>query len=364
MFSNESCKHAEACRFCWMCRHICPVGIATGNEAWTPRARGLLLSAAERGTAFDESVAEAMFKCSLCDACANDCATGYKPSLFIREARTYAVAEGLAAPAVMQAIENIMNTQNIYGDARNKELCSAVAALPEKAEVLLYLGQTAYARGSQTGFAVISLLKKAGVNFTVLKDEPASGGLLSELIGFTGEVQQQAARAAAAITATGAKTLVVLNPHDGCIFTEEYAKWNLLPGVKVLTATAFLAELAESGKLAVKTTGLKASFQDPCRLARGLGETEACRKLLKALSVELTEMFLSGKMSRCCGGPVMNAHSPDVVKRMVASRQADAQRLGAETIITACPDCQDIMTAHGDGKATYIDLFRLLDENC
>lgn len=363
MFSNESAKHAEACRYCWMCRHICPVGIATGNEAWTPRARGLLISAAERGTEFDASVAEAMYKCSLCDACYNDCATGYKPSIFIREARTYSVAEGLASPAVMQAIENIMTTQNIYGDARNEELCNVVSALPEKAEVLLYLGQTAYARGGETGLATISLLKKAGVNFTVLKEEPASGALLSELMGFTGEVQQQAARAAAAITATGAKTLVVLNPHDACIFTEEYAKWNLLPGVKVLTATAFLAQLAESGKLTVKAAGLKASFQDPCRLARGLGETEASRALLKALGVELTEMFLNGKMSRCCGGAVLNSHSPDVVRRMVASRQADAQRLGADTIITACPDCQDIMTSHGDGKVTYIDLFRLLDEN-
>ena len=138
MFSNESCKHAEACRYCWMCRHICPVGMATGNEAWTPRARGLLISAAERGTAFDESVAEAMYQCCLCDACSNDCATGFKPSIFIREARTWAVSEGLASPGVMKAIDNIMEKGNVYGDEKSEAVQSAVASLPEKAPILLF----------------------------------------------------------------------------------------------------------------------------------------------------------------------------------------------------------------------------------
>ena len=128
-------------------------------------------------------------------------------------------------------------------------------------------------------------MKKAGISFTVLKDEPASGALLGELMGVTGEVQALATRAAEAIRATEAKTLVALNPHDASIFTEEYAKWNLLPGVKVVTATAYLANLAESGAWNFKPTGEKAAFQDPCRLARGLGETEAARVLLKVIFV-------------------------------------------------------------------------------
>mgnify|MGYP007094866819 CR=1 FL=1 len=44
MFSEKAKKHADACRFCWMCRHLCPVQLVTGKETNTPRAKGLLVS--------------------------------------------------------------------------------------------------------------------------------------------------------------------------------------------------------------------------------------------------------------------------------------------------------------------------------
>ena len=44
MISQNALHHAEKCRFCWMCRHLCPVQHQTGKEINTPRAKGLLLS--------------------------------------------------------------------------------------------------------------------------------------------------------------------------------------------------------------------------------------------------------------------------------------------------------------------------------
>ena len=85
MFSNENKKQADMCRFCWMCRHICPVAGATGYKGWGPRARGLMVSMIERGSAeLDAEIAEAMYHCTVCDACANDCEAGWKPIDFIR----------------------------------------------------------------------------------------------------------------------------------------------------------------------------------------------------------------------------------------------------------------------------------------
>ena len=51
MISEKANKIADGCRFCWMCRHICPTGIATGREEFTPRARGLMVSMLKRGGA-------------------------------------------------------------------------------------------------------------------------------------------------------------------------------------------------------------------------------------------------------------------------------------------------------------------------
>ena len=364
MFSNESIRNAEACRFCWMCRHICPVAGSTGNEAWTPRARGLMISMMDKGTEFTTDIADIMYKCSLCEACSNDCVTNFKPSCYTKEARTMALVQGLAPEGVLRAIENIQSTQNIYGESRSPEVIKAAAQLPDRAEILLYLGQSGGGRAGSSGISMMSLMKKAGVSFAVLKEEPASGAFLEELMGDTGDVQEQAQKAAGAIMATGLKTLVALNPHDACIFRDQYCQWGLLPGIEVTTATDYLARLIEHGKLAPHKIELEASLEDPCRLARGIGETRPVRDILAALGVKVKELFLHGDMTRCCGGPVLNSHSPSVVRSMVASRADDARRIGSRCIITACPDCQDLMSRYSTGGVEIVDLFALLDQNC
>lgn len=59
---------------------------------------------------FDKDMGQAMYECLLCDACTNDCATGYQPPLFIREARTEAVVSEVAPESVMNLIENVETT--------------------------------------------------------------------------------------------------------------------------------------------------------------------------------------------------------------------------------------------------------------
>lgn len=363
MFSNESVKHAEACRYCWMCRHICPVSNVTGMEAWSPRVRGFMVSMVERGFEYDKTLANDMYMCCLCDACADDCASGVKPNIFIREARTEAIVRNLAPDSVMNALETLNTSGNIYGAQVDPRINDAIAALPERADVVLFLGQTGTTKSAETGLAAISLLKKAGVNFTVLKNEPESGILLSELIGFTGDVQEQAKRAAAAIMATGAKTLVALDPHDACIFMDQYSQWNLLPGVEMQTASYFMAKLIAEGKLAPKKLELTASYQDPCRLSRGVGEMEPAREIMNSLGVELKEMFLNRNLGRCCGGPVLNSYAPEIVKDMVNVREQDAIRMDSNCIITACPACQYLMNMYGS-NVTFRDLYVLLDQQC
>lgn len=85
-----------------------------------------------RGKEFDSDMAQAMYECLLCDACTNDCATGYQPPLFIREARTEAVVNGLAPKAVMDLVDNIekpetfMGKRNLLLEQRTRErfLCT------------------------------------------------------------------------------------------------------------------------------------------------------------------------------------------------------------------------------------------------
>jgi len=359
MFSKESARHADACRFCWMCRHICPVAGSTGNEGWTPRARGLMVSMIERGTEYNGEIAEAMYHCTLCDACANDCATSYKPSTFIREARTIAVAEGFAPATVVKSIDTVMSCGNIFG-----ETAAAIEPCCVKAETLLYVGQTANAKCASVAVSAAALLKKAGVCFTVLKNEPASGAYVAELMGFTGDVQEMAKKLDAAVKATGAKKLIVLNPLDAVIFKEQYKEWGLLDGVEVVTATAFIAELFETGKLTAAKAELKASLQEPVKLTRGLDEIAPAKALVKAAGIDFIELFLNGRMARCIGTVPFSEYAPEVVKQMVRVRCEDAIRLGSDCIVTASPDDYYIMKRFALEGIRVVDIFEILAGLC
>lgn len=317
------------------------------------------MSMIERGTEYDPDIAEAMYHCTLCDACANDCATGYKPSEFIREARTVAVAEDIAPKAIVKCIDTIAECGNIFG----VKTADVFGELPEKAEVLLYVGQTA-AVSPATAVSAAKLLKKANVDFTVLKDEPASGAYMSELMGFTGDVQAMATAAAGAIAATGAKKLVVLNPLDAAIFRDQYSTWGLLEGIEVVTATAFVAELIEAGALSFKAAGFTAALQEPVKLTRGLDEIAPAKALVKAAGIELNELFLNGKMSRCVGTVVLDIYDAITVKNMVRVRCEDAVRLNIDTIVTASPDDYYIMNKYAIEGIKIVDIYQVLADNC
>ena len=364
MFSKESARHADACRFCWMCRHICPVAGSTGNEAWTPHARGLMVSMIERGTEYNAEIAEIMYHCTLCDACANDCVTGFKPSDFTREARTLAVVENFAPAKVFDLIDTITEKGNIFGSDRADRIFDSVSTLPDKAEVLLYAGQTARSILPQVAIDAAALLKKAGIAFTMLKDEPASGAYLGELMGFTGDVQQAAKAVSERITETGAKTVVVLNPADAGFMHEKYSEWGLLGEVEIVTATAFIASLIQDGKLHIDKKPICASLQEPVKLTRGLDEITPLQLIAEAAGVERIDMFLNGKFSRCVGTVPFELYDPKTVREMVRVRCNDAKRLGSELMITASPDDTYIMSKYAVEGIRIADLFALLKERC
>ena len=120
MFSEKAKKHADACRFCFMCRHLCPIQLVTGKENNTPRAKGLLVSMTSRGMQMDKGFAVTMYECLLCGACTADCVTGFDPLIFIREARTQAALEGLTPAFAQQVIDKLEETGNAYGAKETK----------------------------------------------------------------------------------------------------------------------------------------------------------------------------------------------------------------------------------------------------
>ncbi len=347
MYYTDSDKRTiDNCRFCFMCRHVCPVGMVTGSEANNARARAELISLVNRGFPYTADMAEVVYECALCGACTTQCCTGFDPLPFTKHARMAALSQGIAPAYVNELLDRIEKTGSAYPAVDNPELAEELASLPEKADILLFLGNAA-AVCPESALAAVKLLKKAGATFTVMKEEPDCGMDLADLMGPAEEARQVLLAAAEKINAVGAKTIVALSPDSAKVFLREYREWGAPLNAEVKTFPAFIVELWKSGALNFKNTGETVTYQDPFRLARELHETEAPRELIRACG-NLKEMYRHGEEAISCGEGTIGLYRPDLTAKMAARRMKDAISTGATTIITACPtSCAALRSAEG-----------------
>jgi Fe-S oxidoreductase len=366
--SDKIGKTIDSCRFCWMCRHVCPIGNQTGKEINTARGRALILSTLLRGKPLTPEIAAAVYECSLCGACVEQCVTGWDPRLFTKAARTEAAVAGMLPDRVMAMLEGLDSEGNPFGYPQNEQasfLKEAIAALPPKAEVLLFIGCVATYQTPQTAVAAINLLQKAGVDFTVLREEPCCGMAKGDLLGPVEEVRQQLLAVTEAIHQTGAKRLVALCPSCAKTFKREYQEFNIGLQLEIKTITSYLAELVREGKLTPKSlTDVSATFHDPCRLSRDLEETEPSRELLKSMGIAMREMYFHGRKTRCCGGGLLHEYQPELTAQTAAARWQEAAATGAGLLVTTCPSCQQVMNAVKPEGMQLLDLVDLLWQAC
>lgn len=331
--TENSKKHIDACRFCWMCRHICPIGNATGLERNTSRARALGLSLVNREAYGIEEVVDNVYECACCGACTKECVTGWDPVMFTKEARLDAAMEGKLPEYINVLVDNCLATGNAYGATEiDADLKTAIAAHAAKTDTLLFLGVDAMYKVPGAAINAIKVLEKAGVAFTVLENEPASGQQLEYLISAANETKEQMTACAKVIGAY--KTVVAFDPQDAKVFKREYKEWGVELACDVKTFTAYVAELLDAGKLTAKNTGKAVVFQDPFQLARDLKETEEPRKVVAAYAT-LNEMLCHGKDTMWAGNILMAQWMPEVIKKVADGRIFNAKGVKADTIVTA-----------------------------
>lgn len=330
--SARSKETFDACRFCWMCHHICPIGNATGHERNTARARALSLSLVERGgIALNEEVASNLYECTLCAGCSHDCITGWDPTKFTKESRLAAALEGVLPSYINDILDRIAEDGTPYGKyERNAELEAAIDALPRTAPVLLFLGADARACYPQGALNAIALLKKAGVDFTVLKDEPNDAYALNFLVGAAEETRQALTRADAAFAPF--ETVVCYDATDAMTFLREGKEWELMHA-NVVTFPAFVASLLSQGKLKADKTAQAYTIQDCAYLTRELDDDASIRAIIDAVG-ERREMLLCGKATMLAGQALMAIYMPDVIEKVAARRMREAVEAGATVIVT------------------------------
>ena len=341
LFSKKSREIIDSCRFCWMCRHVCPIGNATGQERNNARARALSLSIVERGMEPTPDIVDNVYECGLCGACTKECVTGWDPIVFIKEARFEAAMNGLMPDYISKLLDNMENTGNPYGETEIcSELKNEVENLPKKSKTLFFLGVDARYKSCKSAINAIKLLKKANVDFTVLADEPDSGYMLETLIGKAEETRQTMIKTAKRLS--GYETIILFDPADAKIFLREYKEWDIELNATVKTFTSFVNGLIKEGTLKPVKSDEVFTFQDPSLLARDLEETEDAREILKACG-QVEEMLLHGKDTNWAGNLLMYEYMPETIKQVARLRWENATYSKADTLVTASPSEYEVL---------------------
>ena len=328
--SDKSKEIMANCRFCWMCRHVCPIGNATGLERNTARARALGASLVASNTIELKEVADNMYECTLCGACTNNCMTGWDPKVFIQEFRTEIVMNGVQPDYITDLLNNYQQKSNIYG----KDACECLnKAVANGNDTLFFAGQDAILHTPENVLGAIALINKAGVKVDFNIDQDSANALWF-LTGKTAETKQAAEKCAQLLNKY--KTVVVYDPVDLSLMLHQYNEWGIEVKAQIVGFNKYLLSLIEDGKLNVKKSDNEYSLQDNYAYARELDDSITGRKLIEKVG-KVKDMLLIGKEANLAGQLIMREYMPEVIKQVALDRWFNAKNMDCFTVVTENP---------------------------
>ncbi|MBT8454716.1 MAG: (Fe-S)-binding protein [Rhodobacteraceae bacterium] len=372
-FGQDVAIHMEACIHCGACAHACHFYQTTEDPQYTPiRKLEPFRKAYQRevgpfaplmrmlGIDSRPSVEELQEwqhliydSCTLCGRCTTICPMGIDIADLVKSARHGMYDAGLVPDRLSKITRNAEAKGSQFGTPEEFiETANAIAAafnvdIPinkEKADILLTTAPGEL-EGHHKAFADAGkILNKLGYNWTMSSEafEATNFGYLS------GNRELQKRLTTALIDKAveiGAHT--VLLPECGHAYGAARWEWNLwyekdVP-VKVLHMTEFLDQEVGAGRIKLKPVGNTATFHDPCQIVRRGGLTQAPRRLLKALGIDLIEMKDHGDFGYCCGGgggALANVRAAPLRHKVFDLKRKQIEDTGAERFITSCGQCR------------------------
>ena len=326
--SHNLIDTTESCRFCLMCRHICPVTRVTFNEATSPHGWALAVSSARRGLLeWDAETANLLYQCADCGACQSFCVTDQPLPDAIVAARADLLAQNRPHPALPETMPT-------------RDLGVALEAARALLETLA-IGEPLVAPEQDIGLAyTLGLHDMARAAAQTLADNLARGG---------------------------ARRLLVLAPDDAHTLLHIFPRLHVaLPdGAQVIELTALLANLLDEGRLRLRRGNFDVAYHDPCQTPRFEGRWRAPRRLLAALTERpIQESFWREQRAASCGASGgLLLTQPRLASDMARAALADATRGGARTVVTEAPGCLAHLRAHAGDDVEVKGLYELLAQH-
>ena len=325
-----------------------------------------------------ERLQHIIYTCTLCGSCQALCnpTKDLEPTNASVALREHAVREGWGPlPEHEPLIKSILNYDNPWLQPRAARVKWAKRgkglkikdAAKEEVEVLYYPGCTASYDPEIQPVAreVVRLLDAAGVDFGILgKNEICCGSTILR-VGDRQNFEKMRAKNTASLNATSAKTIVTA--CAGCFSTLRGEYTDDLEA-NVLHIVEFVDELIREGRLKpTREVPRKVTYHDPCHLGRYCGVYDAPRNILESISgLRFEEMERIREWAWCCaaGGGVRTAFPEEMAKWAAGLRLEEAADTGADTLVTACPFCEQNLgeSAKASGGLEVVDILKIVAE--
>jgi glycolate oxidase len=328
------------CTFCGFCRK-CPIYVVTKNEAYTPRAK--VIASGYGGSR------DIFHYCSTCKLCEKVCLTGIDIGNMVHYWR-----KNIMFPEKFTRFgENILVKNNPFGE--EKRLDDAFEVIKNRKNTLLYFaGCMATLREKEIAKATISLLKKLGIDFTMLENEPCCASILLR-VGMDDVAEKNARKLVEAFE--NINPPLIVTSCAGCYKT-------LSQDLPALTGREFNIKhivqfLASEIPEMESDDNIRITYHDPCHLGRHAEIYEEPREILKKIqNIDFVEMERNREYSFCCGaGGGVRAYDPKVSTAIARERIKQAREVGAEKIITPCPFCVNNLNTGEEGVAEDFVVF-------
>ena len=336
---------ADNCRYCLMCRHVCPVGHTTGLETLTPHGWGLLIASERRGLIeWNEDSVYKLYSCADCGTCRAHCVTDQPLPHAIALARAQVVERNLAPPIVDELDQK-------FGEWGNPYRTEAPKAVEGQGDVALFVGdEAAYLRPDVLD-AALTLLNAIGIE-PVLIGVGRNSGYMASSLGLPDTAGKLAQANLADLASSGASRLLVLNPGDYFAFNQLYPErldLTLPQGVALAEVTPLLAAALDAGEIAFKRTapGAPYAYVDPSHSVRVTTRYDAPRKLLAAIMpMPGKELFWRRERSHPVGSTSLKFANPPFADHLTWARLGDARQVGVQRLFTEDAGTLHALSAH------------------
>ena len=345
------CGRCNSCKYIYRdYRDSCPAYTKFYFEPYTASGKiWMALDLYQGKYEWSESIKEKIFACTLCGNCKIQCQQeAGKHALDIFEAlREECIDRGLGPlEAHTKFLKNVNEVDNPYGEPKEERFENVPEEyFNENAQVIYFVGCTSAYREKELFEAVIPILKKLDISFTLIKDEVCCG---SPLIT-TG--QYKAARRLAEHNVkmiNNLKGSTVIASCAGCLRTlraQYERKYDLTINKEVLHVSELLARKLKELKNVYKKGNKEveiATYHDPCHIGRHVGIYDEPREVLKSIpGIKFVEMGRIRDNAWCCGaGAGIKSGMKDWALEISEYRIKEAEETEAKYLVSTCPFCE------------------------